>query len=58
MPEREAQAHLGHGSKAVHWAYAKRAQIVTLPLEDYEAMKDKKLLASPVENTPTPCKPT
>ncbi len=34
-PEREAQAHLGHGSKAVHWAYAKRAQVVTLPSEDY-----------------------
>jgi integrase len=44
MPEREAQAHLGHGSQAVHRAYAKRAEVVTLPLEHYEAMKDKKLL--------------
>jgi len=55
MPEREAQAHLGHSSQAVHRAYAKRAEVVTLPLEHYEAIKDKKLLTfSPVENTPTP----
>jgi integrase len=44
MPEREAQAHLGHGSQAVHRAYAKRAEVVTLPLEHYEAMRTKKLL--------------
>ncbi len=44
MPEREAQAHLGHGSKAIHRAYAKKAHVVTLPLEDYEALKSKKLL--------------
>ena len=44
MPEREAQAHLGHGSQAVHRAYAKRAEVVNLPLEHYEAIKDKKLL--------------
>jgi integrase len=55
MPEREAQAHLGHSSQAVHRAYAKRAEVVTLPLEHYEAIKDKKLLTfSPIENTPTP----
>jgi len=47
MPEREAQAHLGHGSKAVHWAYAQGAEVVSLPLEHYEAIKDKKLLAFP-----------
>ena len=52
MPEREAQAHLGHSSQAVHRAYAKRAEVVTLPLEHYEAIKDKKLLAfSPIEAT-------
>jgi len=45
IPEREAQSHLGHGSQAVHRAYAKRAEVVTLPLEHYEAIKDKKLLA-------------
>lgn len=44
MPEREAQAHLGHGSKAVHRAYAKRANVITLPLEEYEMAKSKKLL--------------
>src|SRR5450631_2855072 len=55
MPEREAQAHLGHGSKAVHWAYAKRAEVVTLPLEHYEAVKVRKLLAfSPLENSDSP----
>ena len=44
MPEREAQAHLGHGSEAVHRAYSKKAEVVTLPLEHYEAIKSKKLL--------------
>jgi hypothetical protein len=44
MPEREAQAHLGHGSTAVHRAYAKRAVIVTLPLEHYEDQKTEKLI--------------
>ena len=45
MPEREAQAHLGHNSQAVHRAYAKRAEVVTFPLEHYEAIKDKKVLS-------------
>jgi integrase len=36
MPERFAQAALGHGSKAVHRAYAKKAQIIVPSLEDYE----------------------
>ena len=45
MPEREARSHLGHSSKAVHRAYAKRAEVVTLPLEHYEAIKDRNLLA-------------
>jgi integrase len=36
MPERFAQAALGHGSKAIHRAYAKKAQIVVPSLEDYE----------------------
>jgi len=44
MPEREAQAHLGHGSRAVHRAYARNAEIVTLPLEHYEKIKAAKLL--------------
>jgi hypothetical protein len=44
MPEREAMAHLGHKSKAVHRAYAKSASRVTLPLEYYEELAAKKML--------------
>lgn len=44
MPEREAQAHLGHGSRAVHRAYARNADIVTLPLDHYEKLKAAKLV--------------
>jgi integrase len=36
MPERFAQAALGHNSKAIHRAYAKKAQIIAPSLEDYE----------------------
>jgi integrase len=36
MPERFAQAALGHNSKAIHRAYAKKAQIIVPSLEDYE----------------------
>ena len=36
MPERFAQAALGHNSKAIHRAYAKKAIIVAPSLEDYE----------------------
>lgn len=43
MPEREAKAHLGHKSSAIHYGYAKGAQIVTLPLEFYEQQKAQKL---------------
>lgn len=45
MPEREAMAHLGHGSKAVHRAYARAADRVTLPLEHYEAIRDAKMIS-------------
>ena len=44
MPEREAMAHLGHGSKAVHRAYARAADRVTMPLEWYEEQCAKKLI--------------
>jgi len=44
MPEREAMAHLGHGSKAVHRAYARSAERVTMPLEWYESQSSKKLI--------------
>ena len=36
MPERFAQAALGHNSKAIHRAYAKKAVIIAPSLEDYE----------------------
>jgi integrase len=36
MPERFAQAALGHNSKAIHRAYAKKAQIIVPSLEEYE----------------------
>jgi integrase len=36
MPERFAQAALGHNSSAIHRAYAKKAQIIVPSLEDYE----------------------
>ena len=35
-PERFAQVALGHNSKAVHRAYARKAQVVLPTLEDYE----------------------
>lgn len=35
-PERFAQLALGHNSKAVHRAYAKKAQVTLPPLEDFE----------------------
>jgi len=34
-PERFAQATLGHKSKAIHWAYAKNADVICPPLESY-----------------------
>lgn len=43
MPERFAQAALGHNSKAIHRAYAKKAVIIAPSLEDYE----KKTIALP-----------
>ena len=44
MPERFAQAALGHNSKAIHRAYAKKAEIVVPSLEDYE----RKMVPMPV----------
>ena len=35
-PERFAQMALGHNSKAIHRAYARNAQVILPPLEDYE----------------------
>lgn len=36
-PERFAQLALGHNSKAVHRAYARKARVTLPPLEDYES---------------------
>lgn len=38
-PERHAQSNLGHGSKAVARAYAKKAKVKTPSLEDYEEVQ-------------------
>lgn len=40
-PERFAQAALGHNSKAVHRAYARRALVKIPSLEDYEKQADQ-----------------
>lgn len=37
MPERFAQAALGHSSSAIHHAYAKKAIVIAPSLEDYES---------------------
>ena len=42
MPERFAQEALGHNSKAVHRAYAKRALMKIPSLEDYEERAEPK----------------
>ena len=54
MPEREAMAHLGHSSKAVHRAYSRNAEVVTLPLEHYEAIRDQKIIQIGAQSMPTP----
>jgi integrase len=47
MPERFAQAALGHNSKAIHRAYAKKAIIIAPSLEDYETKAaQQKLVAA------------
>jgi integrase len=44
-PERFAQVALGHNSKAVHRAYAKKAQVKIPSLEDFENGHVKQLLS-------------
>ena len=46
-PEWFAQEALGHGSKAVHRAYAKKAQVTLPPLEQYEAEYERKVVPLP-----------
>ncbi len=44
MPIREAMAHLGHESRAIHLTYSAQAEFVILPLEHYEAEKRQKIV--------------
>src|SRR6185503_18818561 len=44
-PERFAQEALGHNSKAVHRAYARKAQVTLPPLEKYEREREQKIVA-------------
>ena len=53
-PERFAQEALGHSSKAVHRAYARRASMELPPLEDYEAARAKLKAGQPTVVT---CEP-
>ena len=43
-PERFAQLALGHNSKAVHRAYARKAQVTLPPLEEYEREQEQKFV--------------
>jgi hypothetical protein len=50
-PERFAQEALGHNSKAVHRAYAKRAQVTLPSLEQYERLSDaNKVISLPLQS--------
>jgi integrase len=43
-PERFAQHALGHNSKAVHRAYARNAQVILPPLDEYEHEREAKVV--------------
>jgi integrase len=50
-PERFAQLALGHNSKAVHRAYAKKAQVTLPPLEEYERLHaEEKVIPLHIQN--------
>lgn len=53
MPERFAQESLGHGSKAVHRAYSKKAQVTLPSLEEYErrAIREKTIIQAQFDPT-------
>jgi len=46
-PQRFAQEALGHGSRAIHDAYARGAIVVCPPLDEYELLSAQKLLRVP-----------
>lgn len=50
-PQRFAQDALGHSSRAVHEAYAKGAVVVVPPLDQYESLAEKKVIAMPLRLT-------
>ena len=52
-PERFAQEALGHNSKAVHRTYAKRAQVLLPPLEEYEKKTTGRTAVVPPTNSAT-----
>jgi integrase len=52
-PERFAQEALGHNSKAVHRAYARHAEVLLPPLEEYEA-RAKVVVAFPLPAAAAP----
>ena len=57
-PERFAQEALGHNSKAVHRAYAKRAVVKVPSLEEYEQQgAEEKGVAFPLNPNPAPALP-
>src|SRR5881409_2848336 len=49
-PERFAQEALGHNSKAVHRAYARKAHVLLPPLEEYEKRARSGQLIAVVQN--------
>jgi len=54
-PERFAQEALGHNSKAVHRAYAKRASVKIPSLDDFEkSAREAKILPFPANETGVP----
>ena len=53
-PERFAQQALGHGSKAVHRAYARNAKVMLPPLEAFEAQATGRNIVTFPGTTNTP----
>jgi integrase len=53
-PERFAQMALGHNSKAVHRAYARKAQVTLPPLEEFERECNGKIVPFKSDETITP----
>ncbi len=47
-PQRFAQDALGHSSRAVHEAYARGAVVVVPPLDEYESLAERKIIAMPL----------